>query len=367
MKFFRNLVFALFILGLFNSAYSFTDTVRCTITNFRIVSGPKLSWDIYVRRQSAPVFNMGNSSFYFSYRPGSMSNPVLSDINPKYTGGNPSYLPMTAVNIGAPKRIVGVNIFCIGIGEPISPAPGPTGLGEKVVTVTMDIDSIGVTAQFVWDQINSGVANPLNTNAEVRLDSGFNGVLPVQLANFTSSVNRNNVTLNWSTSSEINNSGFDIERRSNDASTTEWRKVGYVNGNGNSTETRHYSYNDISLTSGKYSYRLKQVDFNGNFEYFNLQNEVIIGVPQQYELAQNYPNPFNPTTKINFSIPADSRVSLSIYDISGRLITTLIDNELKSANYYTIEFNASNISSGAYFYSLKANNFSETKKMLVIK
>jgi len=189
-----------------------------------------------------------------------------------------------------------------------------------------------------------------------------NSVLPVELASFTSTVSNRDVTLNWSTASELNNSGFEIERSSNN----EWTKVGNVNGNGTSSTVNNYSYTDRSLATGSYSYRLKQVDFNGNFEYFNLNNEVNIGTPSTYALSQNYPNPFNPSTTINFDLPTDGNVSLKLYDMSGKEVATLV-NEVRSAGYYSVNFNASQLTSGVYFYSISADNFTATKKMLLVK
>lgn len=191
--------------------------------------------------------------------------------------------------------------------------------------------------------------------------------LPVELSSFTSTINRRDVTLNWATASETNNAGFDIERSSVGG---QWSKVGNVNGNGTSTTPHNYSFTESNLASGKYNYRLKQVDFNGNFEYFNLSNEIGIGVPTNFDLSQNYPNPFNPSTKINYDLPFDSKVSIKLYDMSGKEVANIV-NEVKTAGYYTINFNASNLSSGVYFYKISAeangNNFVSTKKMMLVK
>jgi len=189
------------------------------------------------------------------------------------------------------------------------------------------------------------------------------GVLPVELASFASVVINNDVTLNWSTATETNNSGFDIERSSVNG---QWSKVGNVTGNGTSTVSHSYSFSDRNLASGNYNYRLKQIDFNGNFEYFNLSNEVNVGIPSSFDLSQNYPNPFNPSTSINFDLPIDGKVSLKLYDMNGREVMTLL-NEVRSAGYYSVNFNASNMSSGVYFYTLSADNFTATKKMMLVK
>ncbi|MFA5012254.1 MAG: T9SS type A sorting domain-containing protein [Ignavibacteria bacterium] len=195
------------------------------------------------------------------------------------------------------------------------------------------------------------------------------GVLPVSLSSFTSSVNKNSVELKWKTSSEINNLGFDIERKSmNDAA---WKKVANIKGAGNSNTEKSYSYNDANLQTGKYSYRIKQIDFNGNYKYYDLQGEVFVGVPLKYDLSQNYPNPFNPVTKINFELPNDSKVSLVIYDVTGREIMRLVNNEVRQAGYHTVVINGSTLSSGIYFYRMNAEgngkNFNMTKKMALVK
>jgi photosystem II stability/assembly factor-like uncharacterized protein len=188
--------------------------------------------------------------------------------------------------------------------------------------------------------------------------------LPVELQSFTSSVNGNNAKLEWSTVNEQNNSGFDIERKN--VNENNWKKINFVQGNGTTNESKNYSYEDKNITSGKYQYRLKQIDFNGNYEYHALANEIEIGVPKKFNLSQNYPNPFNPTTKINFELPRSSNVKLSVYDITGKLASELI-NEQRAAGYYTVEFNGSNLASGMYFYRIQAGDFSAVKKMVLVK
>ncbi|MBK8984269.1 MAG: T9SS type A sorting domain-containing protein [Ignavibacteria bacterium] len=192
---------------------------------------------------------------------------------------------------------------------------------------------------------------------------GGNEVQPVELASFVSSVIANSVTLNWATTSETNNAGFDIERSSVSGS---WTKIANVSGNGTSTTPHSYSFTDRNVASGNYNYRLKQIDFNGNFEYFNLSNEVVIGIPAEFKLSQNYPNPFNPSTTISYEIPVDGAVSLKIFDMSGKEVMNLVDG-VKNAGYYSINFNASNLSSGIYFYKLSANDFTSVKKMMLVK
>ena len=184
------------------------------------------------------------------------------------------------------------------------------------------------------------------------------------MASFTAQVTGNIVNLKWTTANEVNNSGFDVERSDN--GTSNWIKTGFVKGNGTINKPTSYSYSDTKLQKGNYSYRLKQVDFNGNFEYHKLLNSVTVSSPAKYSLEQNYPNPFNPSTKISFQLPNDSKVSLKVYDISGKEITTLV-NDFKTAGYYTVEFNAANLASGVYFYNIHAGDYSKVMKMVVVK
>jgi len=196
----------------------------------------------------------------------------------------------------------------------------------------------------------------------------IDGPIPVELSGFTSNVFQDKVTLNWTTTSEVNNSGFDIERSivNNESAVSEnWSKTGSIAGNGNSGEIKAYSFSE-KVSSGKYKYRLKQIDFSGNFEYFHLSNEVEVGIPEQYSLSQNYPNPFNPVTKIDYALSSDGRVNLTLHDISGREVSNII-NEFKTAGYYTVNVNASDLPSGIYFYTLKTAEFTASRKMLLIK
>ena len=192
------------------------------------------------------------------------------------------------------------------------------------------------------------------------------GIAPVELSAFTAVINGSNVKLHWSTVNEQNNSGFDIERKNVNSTNGDWSTIGNIQGNGTSNVTNSYSFDDRNLSTGNYNYRLKQIDFNGNYEYFNLANEVIVGVPGKFNLSQNYPNPFNPSTSINYELPITNYVTLSVYDMAGKEVMQLV-NENKTAGFYTVKFDASKLSSGTYFYRINAGDFSSIKKMMLIK
>ncbi|MCW8960901.1 MAG: T9SS type A sorting domain-containing protein, partial [Ignavibacteriaceae bacterium] len=187
--------------------------------------------------------------------------------------------------------------------------------------------------------------------------------VPVELVSFSAEVFSNNVTLSWITATEINNSGFAIERRN--AGNEQWNNIGFVNGNGNSTEIRYYSFTDNSVSVGEYFYRLKQLDYNGNFTY-SKEVEITILPVSEYTLKQNYPNPFNPSTKIAFSIPSSSFVSLKVFDILGNEINALVNRELTQGSY-EVQFSGTNLPSGVYFYNLTSGDFSKTMKMNLLK
>lgn len=193
--------------------------------------------------------------------------------------------------------------------------------------------------------------------------SDTTGTIPVELISFSAYVKNNIVTLEWSTATELNNYGFEIERRSDEIS---WGTIGFKEGMGNTTELQHYTYSDrlIDAESSRLYYRLKQLDFNGNYKYSNIV-EVLIA-PSVFALSQNYPNPFNPTTTINYQLPDAGLVALRVYNSLGEVVAILV-NEEKSAGKYEVNFDAASLPSGVYFYTIQAGAYSDSKKMLLIK
>lgn len=189
--------------------------------------------------------------------------------------------------------------------------------------------------------------------------------LPVELSSFSAVVLDNRVRLNWRTETEVNNYGFEVQRSMSDVQGQDWVVLGFVEGYGNSNSPKEYSFIDENVSGGKFSYRLKQIDTDGNFEYSKVI-EVEFGSPTKFELSQNYPNPFNPTTTIRFSLPQSGNVKLTIYNILGEQVAELI-NGFKEAGNYTINFNAENLNSGMYLYRIEAIGFVQSKKMTLIK
>lgn len=242
----------------------------------------------------------------------------------------------------------------------------------------------------LFDSDNSPM--PTNTVTSIAIDRfnnkwftyGFGGVtvfnesgitLPVELIFFSAEVVKNKVNLKWFTASELNNRGFEVERRKvlsqqSSVSNLEWNTIGFVEGNGTQSQTHNYNFIDSTVTSGKHSYRLKQIDYDGSFTYSNIV-EIDLTPPNTFSLSQNYPNPFNPSTTIRYTVASNvngqmSKVLMKVFDILGREVAMLV-NEEKPAGSYEIKFNASHLASGVYFYSLNAGEFKMTKKMLLLR
>jgi hypothetical protein len=193
-------------------------------------------------------------------------------------------------------------------------------------------------------------------------------IIPVELVSFNAFKQDNNIELKWTTATETNNLGFEIHRKivnSNENNSGTWETIGFVKGKGTSTLKNDYSFIDKNLSKGSYLYRLKQIDFNGVFNFSN-EVDVEISSPEEYSMEQNYPNPFNHQTRIKYSIKEKNYVSLKVYDVLGKQVANLVD-EVKQAGEYEVLFNASSLSSGIYYYTIKVDNFTSTKKLALIK
>lgn len=190
------------------------------------------------------------------------------------------------------------------------------------------------------------------------------GSFPVELISFTAAVNNAEVLLHWSTATEINNYGFNIERR--DVNSFNWQKIGFVAGSGTSNVPKEYSFTDNKLPSGKYSYRLKQIDRDGQFKYSEIANVNITTTPIKFGIDQNYPNPTNPSTTISFAIPTRSHVTLTVFNTLGQKVAEL-ENAEKDAGPYNVTFDVSGLASGVYLYRMEAGSFVQTRKLVVVK
>lgn len=234
----------------------------------------------------------------------------------------------------------------------------------------LEYDGVNPTVNTQITQAPGSITSfGVDENNELYLIS-FNGkiysfiptVVPVELISFSATIIDSKVKLDWFTATETNNSGFAVERATD---LSNFEELIFIGGNGTTLERNVYSYLDESVQSGIYHYRLKQIDFDGSFEYLNTVS-VDLGMPGGFVLKQNYPNPFNPSTNIEFQLPVSGFISLKVFDVLGNQVKTLI-NEEKKAGFYQIAFDASDLPSGVYLYKLSTESFSDIKKMTVLK
>ena len=205
--------------------------------------------------------------------------------------------------------------------------------------------------------------DPLTSEVVVPVVMLVEDEIPVELTSFTGSSSSDIVTLQWITASETNNQGFSIERKL--ISSESFSELAFVQGKGTTTENTVYTYTDKLEHAGSYSYRLKQIDYDGTISY---SQSILVDIlkPDRYELAQNYPNPFNPSTTIKFALPEASEVTLTIFSMLGEKVAEILNTSLE-AGYHEVEFDASNLPSAIYLYKIQAGNFIQTKKMMLIK
>jgi hypothetical protein len=196
--------------------------------------------------------------------------------------------------------------------------------------------------------------------------AGEPSALPIQMASSVANVVRDNdVEVSWRTVSETNNYGFEIQRKRGDAG--EWAKIAFVEGHGTTLAAQSYSYVDRGLSFGEYYYRLRQVDLDGKSETFPEMKVTVGAAPDKVVLAQNYPNPFNPSTLIEFVVPQSGFASMKVYNVLGQEVASLFEGNAEAGKINTARFNASNLPSGIYFYTLRSAGKAETKRMLLTK
>ena len=257
-----------------------------------------------------------------------------------------------------------------GAAEPLTSTAECTAV---VAGTDTDFDGYGAltdVGNFVWH--NRGLGNPVGAFDGIKVGQGATsadawtnlnpGPLPVELTSFSANNVNGNVELVWKTATEKNNNGFEVERKS---ASGEFVKIGFVKGNGTTTNQSSYSFTDKNVNAN-YSYRLKQVDFDGTYSYSNIVNISANQLPTTFALGQNFPNPFNPSTSISYSLPKAGMVTLAIFNTLGQKVKEVV-NEFQEAGNYTVSLNASDLSSGNYIYNVSVNGQSINKKMLLLK
>jgi hypothetical protein len=218
---------------------------------------------------------------------------------------------------------------------------------------------------------HNGTYNYYSGYGKILIENIIQYPTPVELSSFTAELINNSVQLNWVTQTELNNYGFEVQRkiRFNSYEESIWEPVVFIYGKGYSGFPNTYSYTDRGIQNGeRITYRLKQIDLDGSYEYSE-DVEIKLG-PVEFKLFQNYPNPFNPGTNISFSLGEEGYILLKIYSITGEEVYTLLNEEM-SAGIHSIDFNAGFLTSGVYIYTLdfysKSGFSSSIRKMNLIR
>ncbi|MBS4033600.1 MAG: T9SS type A sorting domain-containing protein [Ignavibacterium sp.] len=340
-------------------------TAKTDVSEVRTLR-PELGWmvfDVSAIPASATILSSSFNAYvnannwpWWSVTPMGSVNPVTADAATIYAQADAN----TATGVAYVFSNEGATIPLGWINRPMGNTANPdlqAALSQgwfAVGVVDRDVDTYFINFDG-WNQPNKPYLTVV-----------YEYIVPVELTSFTAAAVNDKVTLNWSTATEVNNNGFQVERNSGNGFVT----VGFVDGKGTTTEVQNYSFTDAGIAAGSYTYRLKQVDFDGSFEYSSEVEVDVLGV-REYALNQNFPNPFNPSTMISFSLLVDAKVSLKVFDILGQEVMTIVNNNL-SAGAHEYTFDASNFNSGVYFYRIEATgvdgqNFTSVKKMILTK
>ena len=352
--------------------------------NFALTGASTFEFDVFLSNTGEDPFNYATAQYAFNFntavlQPGATLTMTLvsntSQIPSAIRPNNFLTYPSTGIlYITARVPVVGL----LTIAE----SPLETRVGR--FKVESSLPYLGQPLNLTWrnstifpetilvytDDPDVGNVYEITDNHVTFSVTGGDIVLPVELSSFNANVNQRDVNLRWQTKTEVNSNSFQIERTVKNKQS--WVKVGEVVASGNSNSPKEYSFTDKNINSGKYNYRLKMIDNDGTYKYSDaIESEVAL--PKDYAVSQNYPNPFNPTTRIDYQLPFDSRVTIELYGITGERVATIINGEL-SAGYYTTDVNASalNLASGVYIYRISAQNsaekdFVQVKKLMLTK
>ena len=384
-KLFLKLLFCLLFIVIIKT--DFAQLFVLTVSNQTLnIPDSSVTFDLYINTTTASdTLFLASSSFGWTFKNTAFTNPVFSIIS-----GFSQHLKARDTTFGELGELFYTLTTNTPAGNKLSSdisGPDPTSLtqfNQRVARISnrtnyhcigrfklKGISNFSDSLTLAWWPAYNAVwgyytYSPWNTYV---LSGTYIAItpnirLPILLNQFSFNVIQNNIKLQWTTTEEINNSEFDVERKL--IKESEWKNVGSVKGCGTINHTQNYIFEDKNLNSGTYNYRLKQIDYNGNFEYFDLKSNVVIGKPGSFNISQNYPNPSNPKTKINYEVAIDAKVSIKIYDIIGREVLTLVDQK-QSAGYYSVIFDGTNMASGVYFYRFESGNYTDTKKLVLIK
>jgi hypothetical protein len=306
---------------------------------------------------------LGDATIAFTFNTANIA--YVSTTFNNFSGGD--YALATATN--SPTNRISLNIV-------LTNTSGGTIVSSTfmdVATITFNTTNPAGSSNLIFTLLE--FYSPLGAGWDIGTFTNLNtNPLPVELSSFTTKFVNDKIQLKWVTKSEVNNYGFNVERKINES---EWNSIGFVKGNGTTTETKKYSFTDEDLFNGgnKFYYRLKQIDNDGTFKYSDIVEVKV--VPTQFELSQNYPNPFNPTTTIRFSLPQQTSLKINIYNMLGELVETIAEG-IYEAGFHKVTFSAkggSSLPSGVYIYRMEGTysstgigqSFVQSKKMILIK
>jgi hypothetical protein len=356
-----------------------------TIENQQAV-GTDFFFDIYLTRTGTNDVYLGTADFVLTFNSVAFTNPTVVRESPSFwnltsTSNNPvggNYRAATTPAAITGNEIV-INLNQVSFGDQIefddfvariNNTPLTHRVGRYRVT---GINNSSAFMNLQWKTTGTGLTTQVFTLGNISPWSSqqitINAInpgsapLPVELTSFTASYKNSAVMLNWKTETEMNNYGFNVERRVSEGN---WDSIAFIEGHGNSNSPKEYSYIDKDLFAGgsSFQYRLKQIDSDGSFEYSDVVEVEV--VPDQYALSQNYPNPFNPSTTIQFSLPKQTHLKINLYNMLGEQVATLAEGMFESG-YHKVTFNTSNLPSGTYIYRLESSDFVQVKKMILMK
>ena len=355
--------FKLFIVIIFIYSFNLFAQYQMSLSNDVQTNSMVYEFDVFVKSTAGSI-NLTSYQLVFTFNTSIANGGNLSF---SYISGSSGLSNTPTVNVGITNDGGTENL--VAGSNPGSDNVSTTDIKVGRFRITNTVPFSTDKTNIAWD-FAGGNATEVNidnadaTNSSNHVNNLTNSALPVELSSFSALVNVNNVSLHWKTATEVNNNGFEIQRKA-DSQNSNWEKVGFVHGHGNSNSPKEYSFTDKNLTGGtEIIYRLKQIDNDGKYEY-SKEAEVKV-VPTEISLLQNYPNPFNPVTEIKFTLPEAAKVTLRVYNIIGQEVANLV-NGIEEAGFHSVKFEGSDLPSGTYIYRLQTGSVVQTKKMVLLK
>ena len=346
-----------------NGVIAQTGTVTAVVTS----DGTTCDVSVYLVRTGGTSWNLGFATFCFNYNTTAMGPGVEQAEGIFDAGTSAEYGDQVVSAFGSTGSQIDIEL----VGATGTPVPTVATL---IGTVRYSVSNPAANHNVTFNTGDSPVFDKDGNLVTITFVSPDNGTLPIQLASFTAIPQQGNgaVQLKWSTASETNNYGFEVQKTLDSSNVYETIANSFIAGHGTSVEAHAYSFTDTDVKPGVWYYRLKQTDLDGAIHYSEkISASGLTGVkdralPTAFALDQNYPNPFNPATTIDFALPKDARVTLQVYNVLGQQVATLVD-EVRQAGYHSVQFNAGQLASGLYIYRIAAGDVTMVKKMMLTK